>query len=336
MIALIILVVDGVSLSGPPWYVVVSWVVMDSRVTLKLLGSLKVGRQYDAYDVDRLIEKERGYTSQRGGVVTSRGENFMLLFVTLHKAKDATQYVDHLENNTLFWEGQTNQKFAERYMESGDYQIMVFLRDKPHTQYTYYGRCLPLRQYYHDPGTPSQVVFDLFEWPYVDRTVVPEEMGLAEGASDVVPLYTVPTETDATRVETVRTAQSLYRKLSLDFWHHKCAVTQIDEEKILIASHIKPWRESDNSERVDPHNSLILSPTYDKLFDLGYITFDPNDGRIVLSDLLHPSDYDRLGVKDSQRLVCVPDGTASFLQYHKTYVYNFHNERQTDNSLLVV
>ncbi|MDD4573870.1 MAG: hypothetical protein PHR69_06605, partial [Sphaerochaeta sp.] len=42
--------------------------------------------------------------------------------------------------------------------------------------------------------------------------------------------------------------------------------------------------------RVDPKNSLILSPTYDKLFDLGLITFKPNSGKIELSSRIAPKD----------------------------------------------
>ena len=40
---------------------------------------------------------------------------------------------------------------------------------------------------------------------------------------------------------------------------------------ILIASHIKPWRVSNNNERLDVYNGLLLLPNLDKLFDKGYI-----------------------------------------------------------------
>jgi len=53
----------------------------------------------------------------------------------------------------------------------------------------------------------------------------------------------------------------------------------------LIASHIKPWRESENIERIDPFNGLLLLPNLDKVFDLGFITFSEN-GSIVVSEQL--------------------------------------------------
>lgn len=319
--------------------------MVDTPLTQKLLETLQIEGSYTSQDIDRLIGKKAGYTSQRGGAVTSHGENFILLFVTLDKVATATQYVDHLENNILMWEGQTNQKFTESRMNSGSYQTMVFLRGTHHTPYTYYGRCVPVRQIRMPKGIPSKVVFCLYEWPYVDRTVVPvwrnQEREVPDyGPSPVLsqePRYAVPALTEAERLETVRTKQTQYRNASLDFWHHRCAITGIDNPKILMASHIKPWRESSNEERVNPRNSLILTPLYDKLFDLGIVTFDTREqGRIVLSDQLTERDYARLGVSERDRLVTVPSGTDAFLDYHKTYIFDFENARQNDLELLTV
>lgn len=45
---------------------------------------------------------------------------------------------------------------------------------------------------------------------------------------------------------------------------------------VLIASHIKPFIQSDDNEAYDPNNGLLLSRTLDSLFDLKYISFDDN------------------------------------------------------------
>ena len=55
---------------------------------------------------------------------------------------------------------------------------------------------------------------------------------------------------------------------------------------VLIASHIKPYRDSLEEERFDSDNGLLLSKNMDSLFDLGYITFD-NEGRVVTSTRLN-------------------------------------------------
>ncbi len=51
----------------------------------------------------------------------------------------------------------------------------------------------------------------------------------------------------------------------------ECIITRVNDERVLIASHIKPWSVSDNRERLDHYNGLALTPTYDRLFDQGII-----------------------------------------------------------------
>ena len=54
---------------------------------------------------------------------------------------------------------------------------------------------------------------------------------------------------------------------------------------VLVASHIKPFILSDETEAYDPNNGLLLSRTLDSLFDLKYISFDDN-GRMLKSERL--------------------------------------------------
>ncbi|MGO7165362.1 HNH endonuclease, partial [Rhizobium johnstonii] len=57
-------------------------------------------------------------------------------------------------------------------------------------------------------------------------------------------------------------------------WHGRCAVTSCNLPAVLRASHIVPWREASNAERLDPENGLPLVATLDALFDVGLISFD--------------------------------------------------------------
>ncbi|WAC42335.1 HNH endonuclease [Pedobacter sp. SL55] len=54
---------------------------------------------------------------------------------------------------------------------------------------------------------------------------------------------------------------------------------------VLIASHIKPFIESNDTEAYDPNNGLLLSRTIDSLFDLKYISFT-DEGQIIFSKRL--------------------------------------------------
>lgn len=51
---------------------------------------------------------------------------------------------------------------------------------------------------------------------------------------------------------------------------------------VLIASHIKPFIESNEDEAYDPNNGLLLSRTIDSLFDLKYISFT-DEGKMLFS-----------------------------------------------------
>jgi len=83
-----------------------------------------------------------------------------------------------------------------------------------------------------------------------------------------------------------RIGQGKFRQ-SLIKLRRKCYVTGIADERFLRASHIKPWSDSTNQERLDPYNGLLLSPIYDHLFDRAYISFK-NDGRILVSPKIPP------------------------------------------------
>jgi hypothetical protein len=61
-----------------------------------------------------------------------------------------------------------------------------------------------------------------------------------------------------------------------------CRITGLTDVKYLIASHIKPWAKSNDFEKLDGNNGLLLSPHIDKLFDSGYISFEDR-GSMILS-----------------------------------------------------
>lgn len=82
------------------------------------------------------------------------------------------------------------------------------------------------------------------------------------------------TVTDRITLAKARLGQGTYKAKMLALWHHHCAVSGCAVPEALRASHAKPWRDSDNNERLNPHNGLPLVATLDTLFDAGLITFD--------------------------------------------------------------
>lgn len=130
---------------------------------------------------------------------------------------------------------------------------------------------------------------------------------------DEMPKYNV--------VRKAREGQEDYRRKLLSECPF-CPITMINEETLLIASHIKPWAVSDKKERVDPNNGLILSPLYDKLFDRGFITFS-EDRRVHISNWLSRQVKSRIGIHENQFFQFLPinDKREKYLNYHRTTVF---------------
>lgn len=126
-----------------------------------------------------------------------------------------------------------------------------------------------------------------------------------------------PTEKES--IVKSRIGQGVFRKNLIEFWHG-CAISHCPVTDILVASHIKPWRDSSNYERLDVFNGLLLLPNYDKLFDLGYMTFTTK-GKAVYSKLLFQKDLKLLGLTKSLSLSQLTDNHKTYLAYHNEHCF---------------
>ncbi len=119
-----------------------------------------------------------------------------------------------------------------------------------------------------------------------------------------------------------RVGQSTFRDKLLNKYH-KCCICGIVNNKLLIASHIKPWSECENGqERTDfESNGLLLCPNHDKLFDKGYITFN-DDGTINISNSLNETDYKLFNIDSNSKLnMSIEDKMKRYLKYHRDYKF---------------
>ena len=105
-------------------------------------------------------------------------------------------------------------------------------------------------------------------------------------------------------------------KQELTYWVTLASITGCKLTNILIASHIKPWRNSSNPERLDVFNGLLLTPNYDKLFDLGFISFDDN-GEIIFSKEFPKSERQILGIDNHTHLITVDERHLHYLKFHR-------------------
>ena len=126
--------------------------------------------------------------------------------------------------------------------------------------------------------------------------------------------------TTADRTQKVRVGQQKFREGVIKLWGGRCAVTGVSDRRLLIASHIKSWRLSNDKERLDPGNGLLLEAGLDKLFDEGLIAFD-DTGEIKISSQLSIVNRDALGLSEDFRLLHVPNSVTNYLKFHREYLF---------------
>lgn len=121
---------------------------------------------------------------------------------------------------------------------------------------------------------------------------------------------------ERSRLRNERVNQDKFRQRVLEYWDERCAVLGISGTSLLTASHIKPWRDCNGEEKVDPFNGLSLSPLLNHLFDRGLLTFT-DEGYAQISSFLHRTTADLLGVRPSMRLRKLDERHLQFLAFHR-------------------
>ena len=125
-----------------------------------------------------------------------------------------------------------------------------------------------------------------------------------------------PNVTERKGLVTSRVGQGAYRKRIIHRWEYECAVTKFNKLDVLIASHIVPWADATHEERLDVHNGILLSPTYDALFDKHLISFE-NNGKIILSDKIDTNAYEKIGVTGKEKIKKLSVYNTTYLERHQ-------------------
>ncbi|MEI6737998.1 MAG: HNH endonuclease [Pseudomonadota bacterium] len=128
------------------------------------------------------------------------------------------------------------------------------------------------------------------------------------------------TETTREQVVLARRGQGLF-KLRVMGIEKACRITGVTREEHLRASHCKPWRDSNNEERLQGENGLLLTPNADHLFDRGFIGFEDN-GDVLISPVADSDSLKRLGldVGTHMNVGKFSEGQRKFLEYHRDSV----------------
>lgn len=147
---------------------------------------------------------------------------------------------------------------------------------------------------------------------YENPFIIDEEIKILEEED-----LTIEVKTQLIRA---RKGQGKYRQMLLEECPF-CPITLISDDRLLIASHIKPWVKSDEIEKIDPKNGFMLTPTFDLLFDRGFITFT-NDKKMIISPWISKMTCSKLNIAPEKQYTMLPiNGRENYLEYHRNNIF---------------
>jgi hypothetical protein len=126
----------------------------------------------------------------------------------------------------------------------------------------------------------------------------------------------LPRTTEAERMVVQRIGQNLFRDALMDYWGGRCPLTSITEPALLRASHIVPWSDCSDEQRLDVHNGLLLSALWDAAFDQGLVSFG-NDGTARASSSLGAAARRALDIETAPALGALRDAHRANLAAHR-------------------
>jgi hypothetical protein len=126
----------------------------------------------------------------------------------------------------------------------------------------------------------------------------------------------LPRTTEAERLVVQRIGQDVFRNALMDYWGGRCPLTGITDPALLRASHIIPWSDCGDAQRLDVHNGLLLSALWDAAFDQGLVSF-AGDGAPLGSPELSPIARTALGLDSAPPLRGLQDAHRANLALHR-------------------
>ncbi len=145
------------------------------------------------------------------------------------------------------------------------------------------------------------------------------DVAIEEGQEREIQNRTDIGATEKYQLSRSRVGQGQYRK-NLQQFEAGCRITGITDGRFLTASHIKPWSKSNDFEKLDGNNGLLLSPHIDRLFDRGYISFK-DSGELMLNSTLPADVATAWGLVEGTRTVSLRSQQAVYMDYHRREIF---------------
>lgn len=135
---------------------------------------------------------------------------------------------------------------------------------------------------------------------------------------NIIPRLGIPHDRDQSK-----SLQAFYKDTLFNEFDHACPICHAHISHMLIASHIKPFRDCAHIyEAIDHNNGMLLCRNHDFLFDQGYITFLDN-GEMLISSRINPNDYPFYGLNPKYNLPkpLLTKYRLKFLKYHRNHIF---------------
>jgi hypothetical protein len=264
--------------------------------------------------------------SRQGGIAPCA--NFPYIFIFTGKSGIQHGYNDGWENKDVFaytGEGQTgDMRFIKGNLAVRDHLNngkRVFLFEFIKKGFVRFICELEVYDFdyflgFDTAGNQRQAIRFFFKRPFAKVPEIIHEKRQSSMVLDSSFESLIPNITERKGLVTSRVGQGAYRKSIIHRWEWKCAVTKFDDLRILIASHIVPWKNASDFERMDVNNGILLSPVYDALFDKHLISFQPN-GRIILSEYIDLSAFVKIGITGNEMISNLSNENEYYLKNHR-------------------
>ena len=229
--------------------------------------------------------------------------------------------VNNLETNQLFFSiydasDNLSQKQSRGYVRSDSWSWKLWRElILPSISYLSILKLVPKENKNEEPIFYFRILLDYQYRSFIHPKSIDAEKELEKGDIEV----------GSAKTRTYRKGSEKFRREVINYMP-QCPFTKITDERLLIASHIKPWaicfKNNENEQALDYLNGLSLAPTYDKLFDQGYITFTDN-GELVCGTQLSLYTWEKLNINPNSKnkMRIFPEERQVYLDYHRNKVF---------------
>ena len=307
-------------------------------------NSLILGNKYSKKELSKKFDNPNISIVREGIYNISGSESFFFVDLEKKGKEERFHFDDFFEGDYFHWDSQTTQhidtpKIQEivNGIRTPHLMIRVTSKSKNGTQpFIYCGR---LKYIKYEKGTSKPVHILFQNLDFIDDTEnedlieiyswKPKKIGKTTKSkitmqglvsSERISNYKKPNKTERTGLVTSRVGQGYYRRMICEKWDNKCPVTGCRVLSILISSHILPWSQSNDEERLDVENGILLSPNVDSLFDKHLISFS-DEGELIMSYKINQQQLDELGIPKNIKIP-ISGGMKEYLKVHREKTQN--------------